>query len=220
MSPTTIAAAPTEPERTRRVQRALSLTFDDGPDPTWTPLVLDQLQRHQVQATFFMVGERVLSHPDVARQALAGGHDVQLHCHRHVRHTELTEAELASDTAAALDALEAIGVRAQLWRTPWGLGTDATRRVADRHELELVRWSIDTHDWRGDPPQTMLDHALGRLVGAGAVLMHDALGPGATRAGCENTLVLLGMLAAAAHTQGLTLTPMPPPASDAPGDPT
>jgi peptidoglycan/xylan/chitin deacetylase (PgdA/CDA1 family) len=188
--------------------RTLSLTFDDGPDATWTPRILRQLQCCHAAATFFMVGERVLAQPGLAREVLAGGHDIQLHCHRHVRHTELTEAELQHDSESALAALESVGVRPRLWRTPWGVCTDVTRRVAGRLGLQLVRWSIDTHDWRGDEPQAMLDHACSRLTDGGAVLMHDALGPGAIRAGCENTLALLPALAAAARAEGLLLAPM------------
>jgi peptidoglycan-N-acetylglucosamine deacetylase len=170
--------------------------------------MLDQLQRCHAAATFFVVGERVLAHPDLARTVLAAGHDIQLHCHRHVRHTELTEAELQHDSESALAALESIEVRPRLWRAPWGICTDATRRVAERLGLQLVRWSIDTHDWRGDKPQAMLDHARPRLADGGAVLMHDAIGPGARRGGCENTIALLPALAAAARANSLLLTPM------------
>jgi peptidoglycan-N-acetylglucosamine deacetylase len=190
------------------VPRALSLTFDDGPDPTWTPRIVEQLQRCHMAATFFMVGECVLAEPLLARKVLAAGHGIQLHCHRHVRHTELTEAELQHDGESALAALESVGVHPRLWRTPWGVCTDASHRVAERLGLQLVRWSIDTHDWRGDDPQAMLDRARSLLGGGGAVLMHDALGPGARRAGCQNTLALLPQLVAAARDHGLPLAPM------------
>ena len=194
--------------RSRNVPRALSLTFDDGPDPTWTPQIVEELQRCRVAATFFMVGERVLAEPVLARKVLAAGHDIQLHCYHHVRHTEFTEAELQHDSESALAALESVGVHPWLWRAPWGVCTDASHRVAERLGLQLVRWSIDTHDWRGDEPRAMLDHARSQLTDGGAVLMHDALGPGARRGGCENTLALLGQLAALARAHGLLLAPM------------
>jgi peptidoglycan-N-acetylglucosamine deacetylase len=155
-----------------------------------------------------MVGERVFAEPVLARNVLAGGHEVQLHCHRHIRHTELTEAELQHDCESALAALESLGVRPWLWRAPWGVCTDASHRVAEKFGLRLVRWSVDTHDWRGDAPQAMLDHARSRLAGGGVILMHDALGPGARRAGCENTLALLPQLVALARAHGLLLAPM------------
>lgn len=209
MSATTLAGfSPRSLGNISGVPETLSFTFDDGPDPTWTPLVLAELERCQVKATFFMVGKRVLACRDVARQVLAAGHDVQLHCHRHIRHTELTEAALAHDTETALDVLASIGVRPRLWRTPWGIHADATHRIASRLGLALVRWSIDTHDWRGDAPQRMFVDARPRLRDGGAILMHDALGPGATRAGCQNTLALVPALTAAAHAHDLTIAPM------------
>ncbi|HEY2631751.1 MAG TPA: polysaccharide deacetylase family protein [Solirubrobacteraceae bacterium] len=190
------------------MSRTLSFTFDDGPDETWTPLVLERLVRCKVTATFFMVGERVLADPALARAVLAAGHDIQLHCHRHVRHTELTEAELQLDTETALATLQSVGVRPRLWRAPWGVCTSASVRVAKRLGLRLVRWSIDTHDWRGEDPETMFVHAYSRLPDGGSVLMHDALGPGARRAGCQNTLALLPVLASAARAHNLALDAM------------
>jgi peptidoglycan-N-acetylglucosamine deacetylase len=190
------------------VPSVLNLTFDDGPDETWTPRVLDELDRCETRATFFMIGERVRARPDLARRALDAGHDVQLHCHRHVRHTQLSERELRHDTEAGLAALDSVGAHPTLWRAPWGVCTDASARVAERFALLLVGWTIDTHDWRGDEPQTMLAQTRGQLACGGAVLMHDALGPGARRDGCENTIALLSTLTAAAEEHGLTLAPM------------
>jgi peptidoglycan/xylan/chitin deacetylase (PgdA/CDA1 family) len=187
---------------------AVSFTFDDGPDEIWTPLVLEQLARCRTRATFFMVGERVLAQPDLARAVLAAGHDVQLHCHRHIRHTQLTEAEIQSDAETSLAALRCVGARPRLWRTPWGVGTGASARVAERLGLALVRWTLDTRDWRGDSAWEMLVRAVPQLAGGTAVLMHDALGPGAQRAGCRNTVVLLPALAASVRALRLELAPM------------
>lgn len=187
---------------------ALSLTFDDGPEMPWTIRVLDALERLQVRATFFVVGERVLAAPAVARTVIAAGHEVQLHCHRHIRHTDLDELEIERDTRSALAALQAIGVRPTHWRTPWGVQTAATARVAQTHGLTLVRWTFDTHDWRGDPPSRMLAQAQSELGVGGVVLMHDALGPGAMRLGCQNTIALLDDLVEQARSEGLTVGPL------------
>ena len=154
VSSTTATGMATTEERAQAQPRsALSFTFDDGPDETWTPRVLKQLARCEVTATFFMVGERVRAHPDLARTVLAAGHDIQLHCDRHIRHTELTEAELQLDTELALDAAGHSG------RAPAALagrrGESAPTRAFEQPRqvgLQLVRWSIDTHDWRGDQP--------------------------------------------------------------------
>jgi peptidoglycan/xylan/chitin deacetylase (PgdA/CDA1 family) len=207
------------PRGAARAEGVCAFTFDDGPDPIWTPCVLAELDRCGAPATFFVIGERVADNPGPARAALQAGHDVELHCNRHVRHTELSEAELEADTIAALAELERAGLgRPGYWRTPWGVRTAATERVAARHGLRLVDWTIDTHDWRGDESAAMLE-AAGALLGAGAiVLMHDALGPGALRAGVEETVGLIAPLAALARGRGLRLDVLsrtdPPDATD------
>jgi peptidoglycan/xylan/chitin deacetylase (PgdA/CDA1 family) len=194
------------PRGADRAGGVCAFTFDDGPDPVWTPRVLAELDRCGTPATFFAVGERVADDPGPARGALQAGHEVELHCYRHVRHTELSEAELEADTIAALAELERAGLgRPRYWRTPWGVRTAATERVAARRGLRLIDWTIDTHDWRGDKSAAMLK-AAGALLGDGAVvLMHDALGPGALRAGVEETIGLIAPLAALARGRGLRL---------------
>ncbi len=188
----------------------LNLTFDDGPDRIWTPMMLRQLARCGVTATFFMVGERVLEEPGIVGSVKAAGHEIQLHCHRHIRHSELTEAELQQDSETALGALASLGVQPSLWRAPWGICTEASRQVAGRLGLQLVGWTIDTHDWRGDRPEAMFEDIAPLIAGGGSVLMHDALGPGSRRAGCQNTLDLVAKLSGAARAQGLALTAMGP----------
>ena len=199
---------PAQCGHSRNLPRVLSLTFDDGPDATWTPRILDELDHLGARATFFMVGERVLARPDLVRLVLDSGHEVQLHCHRHIRHTELTGHALERDTELGLAALRRVGASPSLWRTPWGILSEASACVAERFALQLVGWSIDTHDWRGDEPQAMLADARGQIADGGAVLMHDALGPGARRTGCENTIALLSPLSEQAGGHGLTIAPM------------
>jgi peptidoglycan/xylan/chitin deacetylase (PgdA/CDA1 family) len=161
-----------------------------------------------VHATFFVIGERALAHPDVLRATVDAGHQVQLHCHRHVRHTQMSERELECDTEQALGTLSRAGVQPALWRAPWGVSTPASERVARSFGLRLVGWSIDTHDWRGDAPAAMLAAAKADLLAGGSVLMHDALGPGSKRAGCENTVALLERLAVVTRELGLPLEPL------------
>lgn len=178
--------------RARRAQ--LTLTFDDGPDPVWTSAVLDALGAAKVHATFFMIAECVERAPAAARAVIAAGHGVELHCYRHLRHTELDEQELEQDVTSALAVLAGVGAEAAWWRPPWGICTPATDMVAARHGLRLIRWDIDTHDWRGDDAEAMLLRADEQMRDGGVVLMHDGLGPGARRAGCRNTIDLLAPL--------------------------
>jgi peptidoglycan-N-acetylglucosamine deacetylase len=191
---------------------ALHLTFDDGPSPAWTPVVLAALERVGARATFFVLGEAVLEHPEVVRTVAAAGHRVELHAHRHVRHDRLSVGEIAEDTAEALEALATAGISPAWWRTPWGRVTDDTRAVAADHGLTVLGWDADTHDWRGDDAGAMVA-AVERDAGdGGVVLAHDGLGPGALRDGCEETVRFVTLVAAWARSRGLALEALPEPA--------
>lgn len=170
---------------------AVTMTFDDGPDPVWTPRVLEALRRARARATFFVITPRACRYPDLIAEILGAGHGVEFHCVEHTRHTERTRDEVAYDTCTGLRDLRSLGVTPRFWRTPWGVRAPWTEVVAERFGLELVPWTADTHDWRGDTAAEMLEQ-VGPLLRPGAiVLLHDGLGPGARRAGCEETVALI-----------------------------
>jgi peptidoglycan/xylan/chitin deacetylase (PgdA/CDA1 family) len=181
----------------------LYLTFDDGPDPAWTALLLDRLAEEHATATFFVMAQEAVDAPYVVERMLADGHDVELHCLFHVRHTELSEASIHEDATRALRMLGDIGVLPRRWRTPWGVVTSATRRVAAELGLELVGWSADSQDWRGDAAVVLHDRVADRVEGGTIVLLHDGIGPGARRADCRETIGLIGALVSTARRRGL-----------------
>src|SRR5918911_3275567 len=84
------------------VARGVALTFDDGPDPEGTPLVLDALDAAGVHATFFVVGEQLMRHHAVAREAAARGHELALHGFAHVHHESLPGRSARDDVARAI----------------------------------------------------------------------------------------------------------------------
>ena len=93
-----------------RERRAVSLTFDDGPDPDWTPRVLDILEAHGVKATFFFLGEVAERFPALVRRVAAAGHEVGSHGYRHYPVMQMTRREFLADVARSLRAIEdAIG---------------------------------------------------------------------------------------------------------------
>lgn len=169
-------------------------TFDDGPDPVWTPKVLAELRRADAKATFFAVAPLALRHPEIVGWTMDEGHEVALHCTRHIRHTELTREEVEEDVEEGLRSLNEIGVSPRLWRPPWGILAPWTEEVADDFGLDISLWEADTRDWRGDSAEAMLDAVGPSLSPGDTVLMHDGLGPGATRPGCEETVRLVGPL--------------------------
>ncbi len=185
----------------------IQLTFDDGPDGRTTPAVLSALARAEVRATFFMVGERVGADPLMAQAVLAAGHEVELHCHRHVRHSEMSEEEIERDARDGLAALRDVGAVPGRWRTPWGVRTEASEAVAQRLGLRLVGWDEDSHDWRGDRPDEMLAAIAPGLATGGSVLMHDGLGPGSRRDSAANTVGLIEAIVAAFGREAIAGAP-------------
>ena len=172
----------------------ISLTFDDGPDPVWTPRVLEALQRAEARATFFVVAPLARRFPHLVSDVLWAGHRVEFHCTQHVRHTGRTRGEVEADVLVGLRILEVQGVRPHFWRPPWGVLAPFTAEIADEFGLKIILWTEGTRDWRGDPAPEMLERVGPRLRPGSVVLMHDGIGPGARRSGCGETVALVGGL--------------------------
>lgn len=184
------------------------LTFDDGPDPVWTPRVLEALREADARATFFVVTPAARRYPMLITTMLRAGHRVEFHCAEHVRHTERGCAEVEADTREGLKDLSSLGVSPRLWRPPWGVTAPWTQALADSFGLRLALWTVDPHDWRGDSTSAMLDHIGERLAPGSVILLHDGLGPGARRSGCGETVALIEPLVRAIRAIGCEPAPM------------
>ncbi|MCU0626042.1 MAG: polysaccharide deacetylase family protein, partial [Gemmatimonadaceae bacterium] len=128
-------------ERTRHAR--LALTFDDGPDPTWTPRVLDLLEAHGQRGTFFVIGARAAAHPALLRAVVARGHELANHTWAHGYGTAFVPPRsLARELRRVDDLLEAeVGVRSRWFRPPVGVVSPWVARGAAGARLTLVTWS-------------------------------------------------------------------------------
>ena len=183
----------------------LALTFDDGPDPEWTPRLLDVLAHVGARATFFPIASRAAAHPGLISRIVAGGHGIGLHCDEHVRHSHRSIEWGRRDTARALHLLRALGVCPKLWRTPWGDMSAWSHRVARENRLRIIGWTVDTHDWRGDTAGEMFRATRDGLRGGAIVLAHDGIGPGARRTDARETIAYTRLVAEHAIEAGLEL---------------
>ncbi len=181
------------------------LTFDDGPDPVWTPRLLDVLAAAGAQATFFPIAPRATAHPELIARMRAEGHEIGLHCDDHVRHSAQTEAWLIADTERALRRLSRLGVVPSRWRTPWGDTAPFTHGIASAHGLTVTGWTVDTHDWRGDSAAAMFAATEDRLAEDAIVLAHDGIGPGARRDDARETVDYVARVVDFAHEADLAL---------------
>jgi cellulose synthase/poly-beta-1,6-N-acetylglucosamine synthase-like glycosyltransferase/peptidoglycan/xylan/chitin deacetylase (PgdA/CDA1 family) len=164
--------------------KTVALTFDDGPDPKWTPEILDVLRRHHVPATFFVVGAQAARYPDLVRDELAAGNEVGAHTFTHadLGNVSATRGEIElSLTQTALAG--AAGVNTHLLRLPYSSGAGdltapelaAARRASDLGYL-LVFATQDPEDWRLPGPNSIVAHSTPPAGEGGIVLLHDAGG--------------------------------------------
>jgi len=175
--------------------KTVALTFDDGPDPTWTPKILAVLKRHNVKATFFMIGEEVAEYPDIVRQVYADGHEIGNHSFTHPNMAHVSEERVKLELSATQRAFQAIlGHSPKLFRPPYNADSQPQSygeimpvAVAGDAGYVTAGESIDTDDW--DLYPRAADGTVHRLTSADiqnsvmaqlskgyAVLMHDGGG--------------------------------------------
>jgi peptidoglycan/xylan/chitin deacetylase (PgdA/CDA1 family) len=128
--------------------RVVALTFDDGPDSTFTPRVIDVLSHYHVRATFFMIGWEAAAAPDLVRHIVAGGNGVGSHTWNHVDLTRQSDAGMAVqvDKTEALLSSET-GWKVTCIRPPQGHENPGVVRRLSQRGLSTVLWSADTRDW-------------------------------------------------------------------------
>jgi peptidoglycan/xylan/chitin deacetylase (PgdA/CDA1 family) len=154
-------------------QPAVALTFDDGPHPGTTPLVLDRLDELGLVATFFCLGTMAARHPDLVAEVVRRGHQVESHGYRHDHHFLRTPGWVRSDLAAAVDTLGAAGVRPRWFRPPYGQATGATMVEAHRQGLGLVLWSAWGREWDEPDAAHVARRVIAGLDPGAIVLLHD-----------------------------------------------
>lgn len=157
--------------------RGVALTFDDGPDPETTPVVLDALDAAGAKATFFVIGAKAERHPGLVRELVARGHAVGVHGYVHDRLFALRGPwRVRRELERAVAALERItGVRPVLFRAPIGHVSPAMARVVANLGMLVVGWSVKSLDgWSGATPERVLARVTPRLRDGCIVLMHDA----------------------------------------------
>ena len=162
-----ITSGPTDGNR-------IALTFDDGPTPGVTELILDELQRRQLHATFFMIGQRIAAAPDLARRVLAEGHDVGNHTFTHPKLTTLTDAQVDAEIQKTQDIIgEVLNHRPAWFRPPYGALRQNQAGMLVRRDLGIVNWSVDSHDWSQPGEAKIAGRVLAETRPGSIILCHD-----------------------------------------------
>ena len=190
-------------------RKTVALTFDDGPDPRWTPAILAVLDRHGVDGTFFAVGSNITKHPEIVRQVVDSGSEVGLHTFTHTDLTTVSARRLAEEMSQSQVALAgAAGVTSELVRPPYSSSTIAlddddyaiVEALGDRGYLTVLS-DVDSKDWETSlTVEQMLANATPDDGAGGTILFHDA---GGDR---SRTVAVLEQLIPRLRAEGYTFT--------------
>ncbi|WP_433009451.1 polysaccharide deacetylase family protein [Kribbella sp. CA-294648] len=175
-------------------QKVVFLTFDDGPDPVWTPQILQVLAKYDAHATFFQLGSMQKAHPALRDQVLAAGNSIGNHS---ISHAQLTKLSAAKRHHEIFD-----GPRSKCFRPPYGAANDRVRADINAAGMTPVLWDIDTLDWQRPGQKAIVNSILSQARNGSVILMHDA---GGNR---SQTVAALDQALATLTAQGYTFPAM------------
>jgi peptidoglycan/xylan/chitin deacetylase (PgdA/CDA1 family) len=157
-----------------RGTKQLALTYDDGPNDPHTLRLLEVLAKHNVHATFFLIGRYVRQRPEIAREVVKAGHIIGNHTFTHPLLTLKSAAEVRQELTTCRVALQdAIGEPTSLFRPPFGGRRPAVLRIARELGLKTVMWNAMGYDWTATPSTVIEQKVTKQIRGGDVILLHD-----------------------------------------------
>jgi peptidoglycan-N-acetylglucosamine deacetylase len=153
----------------------IAMTFDDGPSATLTPKLLDILAAHHIKATFFVLGEMVVEHPEILARAAREGHEIASHSWSHPNFAKMSQENIRSQLQRTDDQIKsAIGKSPTLFRPPYGSITERQKRwIHDEFGYDIILWDVDPLDWKRPGPAVVRSRILKETRPGSIVLSHD-----------------------------------------------
>lgn len=177
------AATPAEPPITFSSVHVdgpyIALTFDDGPNVTLTPKLLDLLAARHLKATFFVIGQNAADHPEILKRAVREGHEIGNHSWSHPNLGKMSDEAVRRELQKTDDAIvAAIGKRPTLMRPPYGSITAHQKRwIHDELGYRIIIWDVDPLDWKRPGPSVVTARILKETKAGSIVLAHDIHAP-------------------------------------------
>lgn len=156
--------------------KQIALTFDDGPDPRFTPQILDVLHRKGVKATFFVVGARAKKFPALMRRMHQEGHLIGNHSFSHPNFHNHSVKQFQTEILRTEKIVQlTVGYRPKLIRPPYGEVEEEQVKWAKRNGYTLVNWNVDSQDWKGLDKDKVKSNVIG-TAGPGSIILHHSGG--------------------------------------------
>jgi len=180
-----------------RDKKVIALTFDDGPHPKETDMVLDVLSKYNVKATFFIAGKHAKWYTDPLVRASKEGHEIGNHTFTHPDISNLTAQQIESEILECEKTLvEITGEKPTLFRPPFGsYKKDELEEIAKKNNYKIILWTtVDTRDWQNPPASKIASTIINNAKNGDIILLHDYA--------TENTVQALDILIPAMQTKG------------------
>ncbi|MEA4892514.1 MAG: polysaccharide deacetylase family protein [Peptococcaceae bacterium] len=177
-------------KKSAAIEKKLILTFDDGPDPRYTPQLLDLLAKEKVCCTFFLLAEKAKAHPELVRRILAEGHGVGFHGVNHGNLWFKGPAATAKDFFVGPEMLKEAGCTGLCrCRPPYGNLNLCALYCLRRSGMKLLLWDVMVQDWRQDAePELLLKKLFARSRNGAVICLHDS-GEGSAAAGAPLKMI-------------------------------
>ena len=150
------------------------LTFDDGPNPTYTPRILQILKEKKVRATFFLIGQHAQQHPDLVKKIYESGHELGDHTFSHVELPKVPSDKIKQELETTRSIVEsAAGAKIFLFRPPWGIFDGRSLAEIAMRKFDAVLWSVDSRDWSRPGIAQIKANVLEKVGNGSIILFHD-----------------------------------------------
>ena len=156
---------------------AVALTFDDGPDPVFTPAILDKLNKYGVKATFFLLGVNIEKFPELVKRISAEGHVIGNHTYSHPKLVQVSDEDYHHEIQKSDELIEKLaGYKPKFFRPPYGSINENQLRWATEQGMMVTQWSVDTLDWQGLDAAKITATVAANVLPGSIILQHNAPG--------------------------------------------
>lgn len=165
-------------------QRRAAITFDDGPDPEFTPRILEILAMYGVKATFMAMGYNAEENRDLLLEIKDAGHEIGHHSWRHLNLAHVNATETRREFEGGMRSVEEVcGVEMRYFRPPRGRMSEDAMRLAGKHRQDILLWSVTRGPLDERSPRRIANHIVGEVGRGDIILLHDGIGRGTFKRG-------------------------------------